>query len=66
MTFANNGRMKPSNDPHWEAGSRILRALKVPPAAWGELRQALHQHLTLDQCERIATICEEKRAWVRG
>lgn len=62
MTFVSNGRMKPANDPRWEAGTRILRASGIPPAAWGDVRKSLQRVLaamTLDQCARLAGICEE-------
>jgi hypothetical protein len=43
-----------------ELGSRILRALSAPPHAWGEVRGVL-RGLSVDQLERIAAICEERR-----
>lgn len=40
--------------------NRILRAVVAPPDAWGAIRGAF-RHLSLDQLERIAAICTEKR-----
>lgn len=43
-----------------ELESRILRALKAPPAAWGDIRGALSA-LDDGQVGRIAAICEEPK-----
>jgi hypothetical protein len=49
-----------SNDPKWDAQSRVLRALGLPPSTllWVHVRDAL-EPLTVEQIMRIALICEE-------
>lgn len=59
MTFVTNGRQKKANDPQWEAGTRILRALRIPTGEWGPVRAGL-QRMLLEQCVRLAEVCEER------
>lgn len=52
-----------SNDPRLvrrELGTRMLRALVIPPFDWGPVRAAFNG-LSLEQLRRIVLICEEKK-----